>query len=695
MRHVVFDFETFLSRPGNQTPAFVCCSILDEARDQPELYHCNFQRDGLFRRLKVILEDPDTLLIAHNFAYDAVIAMDKYPELIPLFFKKMDEGKVSDTMIRELLITLAQGRFEYDFLRGNRPPMYSLQALAFFYLSVQVDKANSPRKEYSKLWNVPIEDWTPEQIDYSVADAIMPMQVWDMQTIRWAAGDHALHPFVEDDGFIVNEREQVQAFVALYLARAWGVRTDKKRVTKLREHHIKVANDAISKLGGFDPLWLESMGYTEDDFHPVYELNADGRRAKKQGEPLDLTSHTKRTMANLRQYVIDAYDGDPPLTKGGMKLKEEGEPIDLLKKTATSVEVCTSVKHPVLNLYGDVYNTIHELNNFVPLLEKGTLYPINTRYHGLKKTGRTSASKPALQALPRAPGVRECFAARPGYAFVFSDYDSLEVRTWAQCCLELLGWSTAADRYKEDPDFDPHSETGANIIGSDYDSMLEAKRLNYPCLKRGPDEPRCEECFHCQAKDGRQLAKVPNFGLPGGMGWRALIDFAWATYRIELSDEKAERIYNIWYETYPEADPYFDIIGHEAKTHRSCTQVISGRQRGGCGYCDLANSRFQGLAADVCKEALYQLSKEGYAVPDSPFYGSRPWAFVHDEVGSEVPLENLHGAAMRQVEVLVEAGKKWCPDVPLTADVAAMTNWSKSAYKVTDDHGKIIPFVVT
>ena len=50
---------------------------------------------------------------------------------------------------------------------------------------------------------------------------------------------------------------------------------------------------------------------------------------------------------------------------------------------------------------------------------------------------------------------------------------------------------------------------------------------------------------------------------------------------------------------------------------------------------------------------------------------------------------------MRQVEVLVEAGKKWCPDVPLTADVAAMTNWSKSAYKVTDDNGKIIPFVVT
>ena len=79
------------------------------------------------------------------------------------------------------------------------------------------------------------------------------------------------------------------------------------------------------------------------------------------------------------------------------------------------------------------------------------------------------------------------------------------------------------------------------------------------------------------------------------------------------------------------------------------------------------------------------VTEECYTQEDSPLFGCRPVAFIHDEIILEAPLERVPWAGRRLAEVMVKAGEKWCPDVPLTAEAAAATFWSKDVVPVYDD----------
>jgi DNA polymerase-1 len=93
------------------------------------------------------------------------------------------------------------------------------------------------------------------------------------------------------------------------------------------------------------------------------------------------------------------------------------------------------------------------------------------------------------------------------------------------------------------------------------------------------------------------------------------------------------------------------------------------------------------------------VTRECYAVPESPLYGSRPVLFIHDEIILEIPYaegeegaERLHAAAMRQAEVMIAAMQPLFPTVPITASPALMERWSKSADAAYDDLGRLIPY---
>jgi len=259
-------------------------------------------------------------------------------------------------------------------------------------------------------------------------------------------------------------------------------------------------------------------------------------------------------------------------------------------------------------------------------------------------------------------GPRECFVARPGHAIVSVDYDAFEMRTVAQICYWVLGYSALRD-ILNDPRRCPHVEMGARLEDISVEDGYKLKGQ--------------------KRKDIRGLAKGPNFGLWGGMGWMRLMDYCRQNYGVVLTPERAQKACRVWRELCPEAQPYLDWIktqiGSQYGSKGTISQFVSGRVRGNVGFCDAANGYFQGLAADIAKAAGWRLCELAYEDTSSPLYGCRPLAFVHDEWLYEVPLDRLHEAGYAMSEAMCSIAMEYCPDVLFTASPAAFLRWSKSA----------------
>ena len=117
-------------------------------------------------------------------------------------------------------------------------------------------------------------------------------------------------------------------------------------------------------------------------------------------------------------------------------------------------------------------------------------------------------------------------------------------------------------------------------------------------------------------------------------------------------------------------------------------------------FCSAANGFFQGLLGDLAKSAVRRISREcydrTYRVPhqarynsktskygggQSPLYGSHLIVFQHDEVLPELREDQMHDAAMRLSEIMVEEEMYYCPDLveACKAPPALMRKWYKGA----------------
>lgn len=271
-------------------------------------------------------------------------------------------------------------------------------------------------------------------------------------------------------------------------------------------------------------------------------------------------------------------------------------------------------------------------------------------------------------------GARECFVARPGCAVISVDQDAFEMRAWAQILCWLFGLQACAlPQILNDPKRCPHVEMGARIYTASPTKPDLTAAQAYALKDIDPKE----------FKALRGLAKGPNFGLPGGMSAKRLMGYCWSSYRVPVDLEMAETMCQVWREVYPEAQPYLDWVkdqtGRKYGSKKQITQFYSHRLRGNVGYTNAANGYFQGLAADVIKEAMGRAMEEMYCDPRSPLYGCYPLAFVHDELLIEVPLDRLTEPGLRLAQIFVETAMEICPDVLFSASPAAMLTWSKSA----------------
>ncbi len=566
-------------------------------------------------------------LVGQNIAYDLAVLIAEAPELREPVLRAYAEDRIRDTMLAEQLLDIATGRFRaevtVDEATGEvtrTPVEYGLGALAKRYLGRELDKGSDGwRLRFLELLDVPFHAWPDRARDYACDDAIATLEVDEQQSARPEA--------------VLALRDlpaQCRAAYVLHKTAARGLCVDLAAVDAL-ERELVARRDAARAA-------LAATG--------IYRANGT------------------KDMEQTRRLVADAYGrkGEaPPSTPSGdvstaaLTLRESGD--------ATLVALA------------DLGKIEKQLTAFVPGLRCGANAPLTGRYN-LLETGRTSYGGAKvgtrkgvnIQTLPREGEVRAVFEARPGYLLCSVDYSALELRTLAQACITMVGYSALAEAFKAGRD--PHLELAAEILGTQY-ADAEAR------FKAGDKA----------VKVARQNAKPANFGFPGGLGVKRFRDFALATYGLRFTDGEAYRLRERWRARWPEVVEYQARVAAACDPMTSTTdvrQLVSGRVRAGCSYTEACNSFFQGLAADLAKHALWLIETRGSEL-------IKPVAFIHDEVLAEVPEARAHEAAHLLRALMLEAYAAYCPDVPGEAEPALARRWFKDMAPVYLD-GCLVPW---
>jgi DNA polymerase-1 len=560
----------------------------------------------------------------------------RFPDLIPTIFKALDEGRVHDVQTREKLLDLARGtfRFEEDEDGIIRAKGYSLFDVAKRRLGRHLDK-DTWRMRYHDLWDVPIDAWPKGAIDYAADDAIATLNIFDAQASL--------------SKYLGNSTAQTRAHWALHLMSAWGFRTNAEAVDKLE---ARVRAD-------------------------IEEVRADLVTAGLVR--VDGTRDTKKAIARM----VEAMGPDCVLTSKGLDLVKRMEKTsDEIIREASTTGRFVSVSMDSTILSGDetlmAYSRYTQLRNLltgsVKHLRTGTITPVQTRFEILMETGRTSSSGPNIQNLRRAPGVRECFVPRDGNVIIACDYAAAELHTLAQVCRDLFDRSALGDALNEG--IDVHMWVGSFLMGIDYADA-------FALLKAG--DP--------QAKSMRQLAKAANFGFPGGLGAKRFVGFAHG-YGVKIDLKEAAKLKALWFRAWPEMRRYFAHISECVQDDGFywVQQLRVERLRSRCTFTSACNSYFQGLAADGAKAAAYAVARAQFTEPDSPLFGTRSLAFVHDEILIEGPEKTAHAAAMELSRVMEKEFNNFVPDFPTTAEPTIMRYWSKKARQVWTDDGRLMPW---
>ena len=470
-------------------------------------------------------------------------------------------------------------------------------------------------------------------------------ELHDVPLVFWPAGAKA-YPIADarttldvhreqeaQDAHLADQYRQARAAWWLHLMSAWGMRTDPARVEAL-----------TAKLQGeYDEIKTKLIA--------AGLVRANGSR------------DTKAAAAHMIAVCIDK----------SLPLK-----LTPTNKVKLDADTCDATEDPTLELYGEFSGLKTRISNFVKLLRKGTTVPIQAKF-SLLETGRTSSS-PNVQNWPRKGGVRECVVPRSGKVFAAADYSRFELHTVAQTMLTIgiCKRSKLADALNAG--FDPHLEIARRIVGCTYEEAERRFAAN--------DE---------EIDDARQAGKVANFGFPGGLGIKRFVHFARKQYGVIITEEEAKALKQYWLEAWPEFVEYLRWIGDQCEGGPAkIEQVYVQRYRGGCSYCEAANSFFQGLAADAAKRAGFMIARACYVDTSSPLFGARMVNFIHDEFIVEVD-DNEHAAAAAEelARLMVEGASVFLPDVPAVAEPYLARRWSKKAKPIRNSKGELIPWELT
>lgn len=621
MKHLFYDSETHRFAPANMAPRVVCAQW---CRDEgpATLVHARADRPRFIGTMRDALLDRDCRIVGHNIAYDLVCLAAEEPDLLPLIFDAYEDDRVTDTMFRQKLADISRGRY--------RTRQYNLQDCAEIHeYEHALDKSDPWRVRYSELELVALKYWPASAVKYALRDATATRHVYQSQERRYPRE------------LIYDEYNQARKFFCLRLMEVWGIRTDERGVESLRIGAVEEIENVCGLLVDYGLVGLKSPKKNDG----VY----------------------KRNMNAVRERIKAAYAAkgeDYPRPKQ-QKDKTTGKLKPLSVNPACDNDACMRADDYVLEQYAVYSQMTKVLSADVPMLAAGIVHPIHTHFD-IVESGRTSSASPNIQNPRRMAGVRECFVPRAGRVFIDADMRALELRTVAQVCKRLVGFSKLADVLNAGKD--PHTALAAVMLGKSYDWVLE-------------------HIYEVEVSERRTGAKGMNFGFPGGLGAKSFPAFAWRAYKFKITEEEVAQRKEEWLAAYPEFRPYHRLIGETYE--RGVKHLFTNRLRGRVTFTSAANSYFQGLGADVCGGALWAVTRACYCDRRSALYGARPVNFMHDSILTETEPGQAHEGLQEQERLMVEGGAPFLPDVPPAVDGKAMTRWSKDAARIVYN-GRVI-----
>ena len=702
---VSLDTETDLIRPANYAPRLVCVTWQVAGQVAGIEHHTTVEL-----RLRAWLQNPNVLFVLHNAAFDFAVLAERFPKLRDLIFAAYRDDRVTDTMIREQLIDIAAGhhRGHVDAKGKRHAKEYSLQFVAKSRAGIYLTK-DAWRLSYGEFLETPLSDWPVKALEiqeeakvrlaevYRLLDQAPKDLVKDLTKERdglaeMIAGDvNRCTEYPLDDAratlkvyeqqekhsyYLKDQFRQARAAFGLYLSSAWGICVDGPGVEALKAI-IEAEEEELQ-----EELILAGL------------VREDGTRDTKAGKAFMIRTCKEEGLPVIR---TDAHFAKPALTLAereakGLKprcKKADGTPLDdghddCEEHVCLDADACERTSNLTLDAYAKRTTLRKQLSNDIPALEQGVLYPVHPRY-GLAATGRTTCSRPNIQNQSNRPGFREAFVARPGYLFADVDYPTLELYTFAQCCITWFGESKLAEALRSG---DPHLWVASIILGKPFEWCVANKHLP-------------------EVQKARKLAKPANFGLPGGMGDKTFLNATRKTVvgyegrqaweELGLTPQRVAQLREEWQTALPETKAHFDRIRqltNNADKRAMVETLFTGRWRGQATYCATANNGFQALGADIAKHAVWKVAEAQYTLRSSPLYNTRTVAFVHDQIVIEVRDDaNAHDAAYELARVMVAAANEFLPDIPMALEKlepALMKRWSKKAKSVFGPNGRLI-----
>jgi len=650
------------------------------------------------QELMLQLSTGDHHLIFHNVAFDFAV-IDRYLSGIAAagsrnwLWTMVDEYRVHDTMLLAALVTLAQS--DKDFT----PP---LDVAAKYWCGIELVK-DEYRLRFAETIGQSWADIDHGFLKYAAADAIATFKLFAKLTKE---ADILCQRFDLSQEFgRLTEAIQVRAAITLASIYRTGMHVDLDRAAELRQR----VDDELKRV-------IETMEGIDSELWHRYSKTGERKTTLKTGLP---QQNTTKLMEHLRRIAAEHRLNIPRTATGK------------LSRSANEYWNQYRDLDPLIEAYC-FYSEQTKLRTFFEGLQQPHIRP---KYRTLVRTGRTSCSGPNIQQLPRTSPIREAVTARPGHLLFIIDYNSLELRTLATVCHHQIGFSKLREVLVEG--IDPHSYTAAMFAGVTLEAFNElpnkkqlrqhAKVFNFG-IPAGFGAGALVD--HAKFSYGVELIQAdaerfidlltrevyPELGLYLAEDTSAIIAktlhadvvqvrATWSEpyhpgmirkvlngnpTKTDGTPYKQFAIDRIWSQLRslcrnPELTPHIDqrntaVDSPLRKLMHSSVSTITGRLRGGVPFTVAKNTPFQGLAADGCKMAMWNLMKAGFRIV----------AFIHDEFIVELNRDtNIDLAANDIQRICSESMQPFVPGIPVPCEYALTERWYKGAEAVYDTSGRL------
>jgi len=704
---VGFDTETFLISHTGEVPRLVCgtfalpetpcvdlfknklVEVTDDLLDQTLILDAK----ATVEKFKELLSRRDYIIAIHNAQFDLLVLLKQDFSLLVPIVKALKDGRIVCTAIAQAMMNASLPSLhmhsQVSLLESMKPYLSEdkykhLKKIKDGEKSKKVDdtptlfddqpkKKGSIRTSFGDLIDTPIDEWDEVAVAYAKEDAIF---VRALLYTQWGkscrlASNRAMH-FLED-----VPRQTYADFVLAFASVYTGIHLDRTmHATADRELEIRQA-ELATQIVGKGYMIKDRDGYKippkplQDQFVQIYDKLKVAKKDRKLTTGGDISIDEEAT-ENLI-FLMNKASGED--------FKDILETLDLIDE------------------YRDITKQRNTyLKNFAKAFDCED-HRLRYRFKGYGAgTGRTSSSEPNLQNLPRSGSVRNVIRASKGHILGLCDYSNAEMRTLSQIHLDEGRDSILAKRYKDDPNFDPHLFVSAQFCGVTYEQAIE-----YYGDKKHP--------LYKDLKEKRNLAKVLNFGLAGGLGVKSFISYA-KGYGFKganiLKFHEVDKSIKAWKQVYSEMVDYFKVRAERAPkdeeiyrrnvawddgAFRSVYQYPrSNRFRFCDGYTNGCNSPFQGMASDGAKNALILVFEECMFSKLSPLFGSRIVCFIHDEIIIEIPVSDIDtehytqqgkDAVDRLSQLMKQGMEIMTPDIQAVCETTLSYRWDKEAHSPT------------